>query len=602
MSRLEAGEDSITDVALESEKRRPLTGMEPPGAPPPAMPERGFAGYFVRVGWLHLCLLTCALIFTFPFLWMVETSLRTDEELTDPSWLPAIPSFVQQSPYVRNAPPIVRPLGITTKQWDEILPQLTEIAHDEALRMIPRDSRVNPADYAASASAVIVNTVTPRLPSKVWDAGAGAIAEKFKQLLTPEIVSDALDDRLARLELRGLQIRTYDEHIVNLADAGNLANSMKVESGNADILNKGAATWVAYKFGSPHDQPIVLRFDFDLPCEPAELHKLLISYRNDNSWHREQAELDVPGHHWVGERINYVGQNRPGSWIYQPYGPDDKTFKVRNWVVFKDKQRTKPSEGESPQARAEKRPATLRLIIYPSSTLRAIWGKVQWNYRRAFDQVPFWIYMRNSVILVVLTTAGTLFSSAFVAYAFARLNWPGRSIAFLLLLSTMMLPAQVTMIPSFMIWRELGWYNTLNPLWVPSWAGVAFFIFLMTQHMKTIPRDLEEAARIDGLNAVQTWYYIILPLVKPAAAAVAIMTVQGAWNEFMGPLIYLRDQGKFPLSLGIFGIRADVGAIGALDWTMLMAGNVMMTMPMIIMFLLFQRYFVKGMALSGMKG
>jgi multiple sugar transport system permease protein len=202
----------------------------------------------------------------------------------------------------------------------------------------------------------------------------------------------------------------------------------------------------------------------------------------------------------------------------------------------------------------------------------------------------------------VLTTVGTLFSSAFVAYAFARLNWPGRSVAFLLLLSTMMLPAQVTMIPSFMIWRTLGWYNTLNPLWVPSWCGVAFFIFLMTQHMKTIPRDLEEAARIDGLNAVQTWYYIILPLVKPAAAAIAILTVQGAWNEFMGPLIYLRDQGKFPLSLGIFGIRADVGGIGALDWTMLMASNVLMTLPMIILFLVFQRYFVKGMALSGMKG
>ncbi len=412
-----------------------------------------------------------------------------------------------------------------------------------------------------------------------------------------------LDDRLARLELRGLQIRTYDEHIINLADKG-LANSITVESGNADIVSMNGATWVAYKFDSPHDSPIVLKYDFNLPCEPKDLHKLLISYRNDNSWHREQAELDVPGHHWVGERSNYIGQNRPGSWIYQPDGPDEKSYKIRNWVVFKEKSKSEiRNPNESQMANDEvSRPATLRLIIYPSSTLRAIWGKVQWNYRRAFDQVPFWVYVRNSVILVILCTVGTLFSSAFVAYAFARLNWPGRSIAFLLLLSTMMLPAQVTMIPSFMIWRALGWYNTLNPLWVPNWAGVAFFIFLMTQHMKTIPKDLEEAARIDGLNAVQTWWYIILPLVKPAAAAVAIMTVQGAWNEFMGPLIYLRDQGKFPLSLGIFGIRADVGAIGALDWTMLMAGNVMMTMPMIIMFLLFQRYLVKGMALSGMKG
>jgi len=247
------------------------------------------------------------------------------------------------------------------------------------------------------------------------------------------------------------------------------------------------------------------------------------------------------------------------------------------------------------------RTGTFRLIIRPSSTLAAIYGKIAFNYWRAFRQVPFWKYVGNSLMLVALCTLGTAFSSTFVAYAFARLNWPGRSVAFILLLSTMMLPGQVTMIPSFMIWKTLGWYNTLNPLWVPSWLGTAFFIFLMVQHMKTIPRDLEEAARIDGLNAVQTWYYVILPLVKPAAAAIAIMTVMGAWNEFMGPLVYLRDQGKFPLSLGLFSIRADQSS-GANDWTLIMAGNILMTMPMILMFIVFQKYFVQGMTMSGLKG
>ena len=133
-------------------------------------------------------------------------------------------------------------------------------------------------------------------------------------------------------------------------------------------------------------------------------------------------------------------------------------------------------------------------------------------------------------------------------------NWPGRSIAFVLLLATMMLPSQVTMIPGFLIWKSLHWYNTLNPLWVPSFFGSAFFIFLMTQHMRTIPNELEEAARIDGLNAVQSWYYIILPNVKPTLAAIAILLVHRRWNEFMGPLIYLRDQTKFPLSLGLYGL------------------------------------------------
>jgi multiple sugar transport system permease protein len=156
------------------------------------------------------------------------------------------------------------------------------------------------------------------------------------------------------------------------------------------------------------------------------------------------------------------------------------------------------------------------------------------------------------------------------------------------------------MIPQFMVWRELGWYNTLNPLWVPSWFGVAFFIFLMVQHMKTIPRELEEAARIDGLNAVQTWWYVIVPLVKPAAAAIAIMAAMGAWNEFMGPLIYLRDQAKFPLSLGLWGMRTDFTT--GVDWTLLMAGNVLMTLPVVLLFFFFQRYFIQGMTMSGMKG
>jgi multiple sugar transport system permease protein len=157
------------------------------------------------------------------------------------------------------------------------------------------------------------------------------------------------------------------------------------------------------------------------------------------------------------------------------------------------------------------------------------------------------------------------------------------------------------MIPSFMIWRQLGWYNTFNPMWVPAFFGSAFFIFLMVQHMRTIPRELEEAARIDGLNALQTWWYVIVPLVKPAAAAIAIMTIMGAWNEFMGPLIYLRDQGRFPLSLGLYAMRLDA-ASGTQDWTLIMAGNVLMTLPMVLIFVVFQRHFIQGMTMSGMKG
>jgi ABC-type glycerol-3-phosphate transport system permease component len=208
--------------------------------------------------------------------------------------------------------------------------------------------------------------------------------------------------------------------------------------------------------------------------------------------------------------------------------------------------------------------------------------------------------MGNSLLVVILATAGTLFSASFVAYAFARLNWPGRSLAFGILLSTMMLPAQVTFVPQFMIWRTAGLYNTLAPLWLPAWFGTAFFIFLMTQHMKTIPRELEEAARIDGCGPLRTWWSIILPQCKPALAAIAILVSMSAWNDFLSPLIYLRDQQKFPLSLGLYALRLDTPE-GGTDWTLVMAGNVLMTFPVVLIFFLFQRYFISGMTMSAVK-
>jgi ABC-type glycerol-3-phosphate transport system permease component len=242
----------------------------------------------------------------------------------------------------------------------------------------------------------------------------------------------------------------------------------------------------------------------------------------------------------------------------------------------------------------------LRITITPSSTVESIWGKARRNYDRAFESVPFWRYVRNSLFVVILATAGTLLSSSFVAYAFARLNWPGRTLAFGILLSTMMLPAQVTFVPQFMIWRTLGLYNTLAPLWLPAWFGTAFFIFLMTQHMKTIPKELEEAARIDGSSALRTWWQIILPQCKPALAAIAILTSMSAWNDFLSPLIYLRDQQKFPLSLGLYALRLDTPE-GGTDWTLIMAGNVMMTLPVVLIFFLFQRYFISGMTMTAVK-
>jgi ABC-type glycerol-3-phosphate transport system permease component len=160
-----------------------------------------------------------------------------------------------------------------------------------------------------------------------------------------------------------------------------------------------------------------------------------------------------------------------------------------------------------------------------------------------------------------------------------------------------MIPPQVTMIPVFLIFKELGWYNTLKPLWIGSFFGSAFYIFLLRQFMKGIPKDLEDSAMIDGCSYFGIYRLVILPLIKPALAAIGIFTFMGTWNDFMGPLIYLNDQRLYPLSLGLFALQ--VFKFG--DYGLMMAASVLMTLPVILLFFAAQRQFIQGVTLTGMK-
>ena len=549
---------------------------------------RKFFAYFARTGWAHLVLVTGAAIFLFPFVWMVLTSFKTDEEIAEGGGLPAIPGYRQSSPYPRRPIEVHKPANVTEAAWEARLPVLREAAKSAvADHLAHNGGMAAPTDAVVS---VLLDRLTPMVPNSAWASSEPKMRDVWNALLTREAIAAALDDRTARLELLALQLRTLDASIHNLFDAGGIARQWKITSGSAALVGSGDATIVHYDFGHS-GQPIELRADFEFPCEPQDLHKLILTLRPDDSWHSLNATLDVGGVRWVTARSTPLAQNRAMSLILQPPGFEDQTLQPRTWVPLR-------AAGAAPAAENAAKRATLRVTITPVTTATAIWSKATRNYTRAFYAVPFWRYVANSLLLVALTTLGTLFSSTFVAYAFARLRWPGRGAAMLLLLATMMLPQQVTMVPSFLIWRGLGWYNTLNPLWAPSFLGVAFFIFLMTQHMKTLPRELEESARVDGLNALQTWYYIILPQVKPAAAAVAVMTFMWSWNEFLAPLIYLRDQSRFPLSLGLFAMRLENFG----DWSLIMAANVLMTLPVIVLFFLCQRYFIEGMTMSGMKG
>jgi ABC-type glycerol-3-phosphate transport system permease component len=550
------------------------------------------ARYVVTRGWMHLALITCVGIFLLPFVWMIATSLKTDEELLTPDWFPRMPRFVPDSPYVLPAEAVHKPLPVEPAAWERALPILereTRAAAGSYLDQHP-ELLVDRAAQVRAASAELTNRVSARIGAGLWDQPDRVIAQAIRAELTPSIVADAVEQRLARLELRGLAIEMLDAHRVLLHDANKAIALWQVKSGPGKLVaSRDGGGYLEYHFAKGSGEPVVLECPL-LTTYPAEdWHKIAFSFKADNSWHRIAATIVTPTQTWGSTLPVWLVQSKPTTALFQFPSFEDSILKPRTWIPLRLREQRGAAQAQSPM---------LRLTLQPSSTAQAILGKVRFNYARTFRSVPFWKYVANSVMLVALTTVGTLFSSTFVAYAFARLRWPGRSVAFVLMLCTMMLPAQVTMVPSFVIWRQLGWYNTLNPLWVPAFLGSAFFIFLMTQHMKTIPRELEEAARIDGLNSIQTWWYVIVPLVKPAAAAIAIMTVMAAWNEFMGPLIYLRDQSRFPLSLGLFAIRLDA----ANDWTMIMAGNVLMTLPMILMFVVFQRYFIQGMTMGGVKG
>jgi ABC-type glycerol-3-phosphate transport system permease component len=552
--------------------------------------------WFARKGWVHLTLLSAVGIFIFPFVWMVGMSMKTDDEAVSGQLLPAVPVFRADSPVIR--PPITpqQPQDVTTTRWKTLLPQLLHEAHARLPQTPPTTAgNVNIPDLRDAAAQELTAKTIDKLPEKLWAQGDGAVITGFEKLLDQpdghSEVTGAVDAQLARLEFLGLSVHSTDAEIFNIAAGDQIARQWHVESGPGELLPAGKdSSYLQYHFASSSDAPVVLRADFDAHVTPENLQSMVVSIKGDDSWQKIDATLDLGNQRWKSGLTYYVAQYRPASIIFQPPSFDDTSGRPRVWIPLSPDGHAVENAGPTH--------ATLRLVISPSSTLGAIYGKVQRNYQRAFRAVPFWTYVFNSVLLVALETAGALLSAAFVAYAFARLSWPGRSIAFGILLSTMMLPSQITLIPSFVIWRSLGWFNTLNPLWVPAWFGSAFFIFLMTQNMKTIPRELEEAARIDGLNAIQTWWYIILPLVKPTLAAIAIMVFMGAWNDFLGPLIMLRDQARFPLSLGLFGLQIDQKG----DFTLIMAGNMIMTVPVILIFFLFQRYFIEGVTVSGMKG
>jgi ABC-type glycerol-3-phosphate transport system permease component len=259
--------------------------------------------------------------------------------------------------------------------------------------------------------------------------------------------------------------------------------------------------------------------------------------------------------------------------------------------------------------------ATLAVIFFPivwavSTSLKnprdiflipPVWipTPIRWqNYVEAMTTANFGRYFLNTAIITSLDIMGKTLSCSLVAFAFARLRWWGRDFLFIAMISTLMLPQQVTLIPQFVIYRQLGWIDTFLPLVVPNFFGGPFFTFLLRQFFLSIPTELDDAARIDGCSSWGVYWRIILPLSRPALMMVAILVFNFTWNDFFGPLIYLHSRSNFTISLGLQAFQTQAGP----EWHLIMAAALVAMLPVLILFFVGQRYFIQGVVFSGIKG
>jgi multiple sugar transport system permease protein len=239
----------------------------------------------------------------------------------------------------------------------------------------------------------------------------------------------------------------------------------------------------------------------------------------------------------------------------------------------------------------------LRLLPEPASS---VLDNAAANYRTVWNDptITFPLYLRNTLIVAILSVSGMTLSSAVVAYGLSRVSWRGRGAVFATVLVSMMIPFPVLMIPLYMLFRELGWIGTLLPLWVPAWFGGAFNIFLLRQFFRGLPRELDEAARLDGCSHWRIFWQIVLPLSRPALAVVALFHFIYVWNDFLGPLIFVTRRENFTLALGLQLYQSKAGLT---PWNLLMAASTLVVLPLLAVFLLAQRTFVEGVAAEGVK-
>jgi len=551
----------------------------------------------LRTVLIYGLLLVGSLIFVWPFLWMAATSAKLDRELFSETLtlLPQRPIPRLQSPYLDD------------RLFDDLRgPRLEEtvglIEKDLAAANYPWPNDLPPAQLRHQTARGLYARLLSRLPGEVWEQSAAQLHAAIAPLLSPAMIAEVVAQLRRVLCLGALRVQSYDQHEDLLVPASAAATAWQLSgTARAQLLAAGTPNqpFAELHYDFVPGSTVTLSQTFRTTFPLARLHRLQLGLQYDDTWHALQLFIEKNGQRYAAARTLPLSDH---EWVvdtWQERGPDDRPTKIRTWTLLEPVARS----GSPPPATTTPNELKVTLELHRSTQLQAWWAKIQRNYRLTFDQIPFWRYVGTSLFLVILNLIGTLLSCSLVAYSFARLQWPGRSFCFALLLATMMIPAQVTMIPQFLIMQKLGWYNTLQPLWIASFVAPAFYVFLLRQFLKGIPRDLEDAARLDGCGFLRIYWHIMLPLVRPTLAAIAIFTFLATWNEFMMPLIYLADQRLYPLSFGLYAFQVQVSNPGtAKGMGMVMAGSLLMTLPVIAIFFFAQRYFLRGVTLTGMKG
>ena len=530
-------------------------------------------------------------VFLWPFLWLAATSAKVDREIFGeiPHLWPQSPRPALHSPYIDTR----FFADLNGPRMAEALPLI------EARLAAPDFDDVWPPglDRAAAigeSARGVYGRLLDRWPADRWTLPSPELRAEIDRAVDEPLAAQALGRVRRGLRLLGFRAHAYDlrEDVLVPADGGAAAwhvggdaPARLVSGGDA----QGPFTELTYDF-SHGGSTVELTGTFTTSFPVDQLYRLQLSLCPDDSWHETSLFVEKLGVRYQAQQTFALADFNPAKITWQEPGPDDLTNKIRTWIHLRE-------VGRSPSFEADPHRLRVTWQLRRVGVLGAWWAKVRRNYRLVFDNMPFGRYVATSLFLVILNIAGALTSSSLVAYSFARLRWPGRNFCFTLLLATMMIPGQLTMIPHFLIIRSLGWYNTLYPLWVGSFFASAFNVFLLRQFMKGVPRDLEDAARIDGCGFWRVYWHVVLPLVRPPLAAIAIFTFMGTWNDFMGPLVFLSDQRLYPLSFGLYALNVQAGG----STGMLMAGSLLMTLPVIGIFFFAQRFFLQSVAFSGVK-